>query len=70
MHQRDAKKEVRPMARHSIPGRRTGKGERLFYSDRDGDQKDRQTVYREHKGRGGSTKVDGVKYNPKKDKFS
>ena len=56
------------MARHFIKGSRTGKDERLFYSDRDGDSSNRQTVYREHKGGGGSSKVSG-RFDPTKGKF-
>ena len=59
------------MARH-YTGDRTRKGERLFWSDRDGDSHNRQTVYREHKGGflgGGSSRVDGVKYDPDKGRF-
>ena len=58
------------MARKYISGARTRKGERVFYSDRDGDSPNRQTVYREHKGAfGGSSKVKGTKYDPKKNRF-
>lgn len=57
------------MARQYIPGARTNKGERLFTSDSDGDRRNSQTVYREHKGVfGGSSKVD-TKYDPDKKKF-
>jgi len=54
------------MARHYISGSRTKTGERLFYSDRDGDSKNSQTVYR--KTSGGSHKVKS-RYNPSKRKF-
>jgi len=54
------------MARHYI-GDRKGKGG-TFYSDRDGDSKNRQTVYKDTGS--GSRKVDGVHYNPKKGKYS
>ena len=56
------------MARHFIKGSRTSKGERLFHSDSDGDAKNRQTVYREHKGGGGSSRVSG-RYDPSKGRF-
>lgn len=56
------------MARHYIPGKRTRKGERLFYSDADDWSPDRQTVYKETKS-GGSKKVDRVKYDPTKKRF-
>ena len=56
------------MARHFIKGSRTRKGERLFWSDRDGDSHKRQTVYREHKGGGGSSKASG-RYDPDKGRF-
>ncbi|HED00481.1 MAG TPA: hypothetical protein ENN18_08865 [Proteobacteria bacterium] len=64
------------MARHYITdgkGKdvRTSDGERLFWSDRDGDSnpKHNQTVYREHKGLfGGSSKVDS-RYAPSSGKF-
>ena len=58
------------MARHFIPGVRTPKGERKFTSDADGDRDSRSTqkVYREHKGGGGSNRVD-TKYDPVKGKF-
>lgn len=61
-------KEVSSVARHFIKGSRTRKGERLFYSDSDGDAKNRQTVYREHKGGSGSSKVSG-RYDPMKGRF-
>ena len=48
---------------------KTSNGERLFWSDLDGDRKDDQTVYREHRGIfGGSSKVD-VRYDPEKGRF-
>jgi hypothetical protein len=50
---------------------KNSKGERLFWSDKDGDSnpKQNQTVYREHKGiLGGSSKVDS-KYDPSSGKF-
>ena len=63
------------MARHYIKDNkgkdaRNSRGERLFWSDSDGDwDKNRQTVYREHKGFwGGSTKIDS-RYDPSKGKF-
>lgn len=62
------------MARHFIKDEdgkdvRNGKGERLFWSDRDGDRKNDQTVYREHRGVfGGNSKVD-ARYDPTKGKF-
>lgn len=62
------------MSRHFIKDNNgkdvtTTKGERLFWSDKDGDRKDNQTVYREHKGIfGGSSKVD-TKYDPVEGKF-
>jgi len=64
------------MARHFIKDGKgsfimTTKGERLFWSDSDGDSDpdNSQTVYREHKGFfGGSSKVDG-KYDRKKNIF-
>ena len=56
------------MARSFIPGARTSKGERLFWSDRDGDSRNRQTVYREHKGGGGSSQVK-TSYDPDKGRF-
>ncbi len=56
------------MARHFIKGSRTRKGERLFWSDRDGDSHSRQTVYREYKGGGGSSRVD-ARYDPDKKRF-
>ena len=58
------------MARRYIEGARTKKGERLFHSNRDGDPRNRQTVYREHKGAfGGSSKVN-AKYDPSKRRFT
>ena len=57
------------MGRHFIKENRGGyvktdNGDRLFWTDRDGDRKYNQTVYREHKGFfGGSSKVD-VRYDP------
>lgn len=56
------------MARNYITGSRTRKEERLFWSDHDGDSHNRQTVYREHKGGGGSSQVK-TKYDPDKGKF-
>lgn len=64
------------MARHFIKdGKgndvRTSRGERLFWSDKDGDSdpKRNQTVYREHKGFfGGSSQVRS-KYDPSTGKF-
>ena len=48
---------------------KTNNDERMFWSDRDGDQKDNQTVYREHKGIfGGSSRVD-TRYDPGTGKF-
>jgi len=45
------------------------KGEKLFYSDSDGDRKNDQTVYRQHNSFwGGSSKVD-KKYDPATGKF-
>ncbi len=50
---------------------RTSNGERLFWSDKDGDSdRSRQTVYREHKGFfGGSSKV-STRYDPTTGKFT
>lgn len=62
------------MARHYIIGpdgniAKTKKGEKLFWSDGDGYERDRETVYKEHNSIfGGSTKVD-IKYDPEKGKF-
>jgi hypothetical protein len=64
------------MARHYIKDEkgkdlRNSKGERLFWSDSDGDSnpKHNQTVYRKHKGLfGGSSKINS-KYDPSKGKF-
>jgi hypothetical protein len=64
------------MGRHYIKDKsgknvRTSTGERLFWSDRDGDSnpKRNQTVYRESKSIfGGSTKIKS-KYDPSKGKF-
>ncbi len=48
---------------------RNSSGERLFWSDSDGDwDRDHQTVYREHKS-GGNSKTDSS-YNPSTGKFS
>lgn len=67
------------MARHGISNPdgtpATGSHDRpLFYSDSDGDSKDRQTVY-ESGGKtintltGDCTKVDGTKYDPSTGEF-
>jgi len=64
------------MARHYIKddkgkNRRNSKGERLFWSDSDGDwnPKTSQTIYREHKGLfGGNSKVKS-RFNPSTGKF-
>lgn len=51
---------------------KTANGEKLFYSDSDGDSRPdtEQTVYREHNTLfGGSTKIDRT-YNPSKQKFN
>jgi hypothetical protein len=49
---------------------RNSKGQRLFWSDNDGDwNRNRQTVYREHSGFfGGSSKIKS-RYNPSRGKF-
>jgi len=54
------------MARHYIPDARTKKGERLFWSDSDGDSNRNQTVYR--KTSGGAHKIKS-KYDPSKGRF-
>lgn len=62
------------MGRHFIKDKKgndakNADGERLFWSDNDGDRPSDQTVYREHKGIfGGSSKVDS-RYNPQSGKF-
>ncbi len=61
------------MARHFIKGARTKKGEKLFWSDNDGDPKNNQTVYRKHNSFfsdifGDSSKVKS-KYDPEKGRF-
>jgi len=50
---------------------RTNNGERVFWSDSDGDfNRNSQTVYTEHSGIfGGSSKIDGVSYDPSHNKF-
>lgn len=48
---------------------KTNSGEKLFYSDRDGDPRNNQTVYRHSNSIfGGNTKVDS-RYDPDKGKF-
>ena len=62
------------MAKHYIKDSngdvaKTSNGEKLFYSDRDGDRPNDQTVYRESNSIfGGNSKVDS-KYDPDKVKF-
>lgn len=57
------------MARHFIKGAKTKKGEKLFWSDRDGDRPNDQTVYRKHNSIfGGNSRVKS-RYNPSTGKF-
>lgn len=61
------------MARHFIKGAKTRTGEKLFWSDRDGDRPNDQTVYRKHNSIGGEIFGDCTKvksrYDPSKGKF-
>lgn len=52
--------------------KKNANGERLFWSDSDGDSRPdtHQTVYREHKGVAGGDSKTNSTYNPSKKKFN